>query len=289
MSVSEAALARRVLELRCWQLELNEDLKQGRFAVPVHLAMGHEAVAVAVDASLASGDRLVLTHRNVAYHLARARAIEPVRAAYQGRPEGLGGGELGSMNLCQPERGIEYASSILGNNLPFACGLALAGDGVVWVLTGDGAMEEGAFWEALVFARSHHLRLLFLVENNDHSLASTIGERRCEIDLSRVCAGVGVPYRAFKGNHPGQYTDWLQRLRSQAACAGPAVVEVFVKTLNNHAGPTPGWPADPRSIAIENGLVIEPGTADPAWVAEGILGREPAEAEEEECPATFSH
>ena len=77
-------------------------------------------------------------------------------------PDGVGQGRMGSMNASNPEKGIPYASSILGNNLPVAAGLALAkklraDGGIVAVITGDGAMEEGSFYETLTFARTYDL------------------------------------------------------------------------------------------------------------------------------------
>ncbi|MFN7925459.1 MAG: thiamine pyrophosphate-dependent enzyme [Bryobacteraceae bacterium] len=259
-------LARRVLELRLWQHLINEDLKRNRFRIPVHVAMGHEAIAVAVDEAMGPRDALLLTHRNIAYNLARTRAFEPVREHYLSGP-------LGSMNLANPEAGIVYSSSILGNNLPVACGVAWADrvagrDAAAWVLTGDGAMEEGSFWESLVFARSHALPVIFLVENNDHSLASRIEERRCAIDLAGLCGAAGVPFTALAGNHADRYREQLGALREQAT-NGPVCAEVKLKTLTNHAGATPGWAADPKKISLEAGLVVEETELDPAWVARG--------------------
>ena len=75
MTIDIIAAARQVLQLRYWQHLLNEDLKQKRFRVPVHLAMGHEALAVAVSAAMSESDQMALTHRNVAYNLARAGSL----------------------------------------------------------------------------------------------------------------------------------------------------------------------------------------------------------------------
>lgn len=263
-------LARRVLELRMWQHLINEDLKRSRFQVPVHVAMGHEAIAVAVDEAMAPRDALILTHRNIAYHLARG-APDPDAGAFAWVRENYAAGALGSMNLANPAAGILYSSSILGNNLPVACGVAWADtvagrEAVTWVLTGDGAMEEGAFWESLVFARSHALPVFFVVENNDHSLASRIEERRCPIDLAALCQAVGAPFAVLEGNDAEQYTAQLGGLRAQAR-QGPVCAEVKLKTLTNHAGATPGWPADPKKISLEAGPVVEESALDPAWVA----------------------
>ncbi len=265
-------VASDVLRLRYWQLVLNEELKEHSFDVPVHVAIGHEAVAVAVDRSMGPTDQLVVTHRNMAFNLVRAGAIGPVRDEYLQKPTGAAGGILGSMNLAQPGRGVVYASSILGNNIPVAVGLSMAKDvldeaGVVIVATGDGAMEEGTFYEGLVFARSHGLRLVVLVENNDHSMWSTIAERRCAIDVGDLAHAVGAPYLQLTGNNPFAYVDLVREARRQAEgqrC--PVVIEAVLKNINNHAGATPGWSDDPKQISLGDGLVVRSDEYDPVHV-----------------------
>lgn len=262
--------ARQVLQIRYWQHLVNELLKRpGRFRVPIHCAFGHEALAVATHLTMRPGDRLLLTHRNMAYHFAHAGAFEPVALEYDLSAAGLAQGRLGSMNLTNPARGLVYTSSILGNNLPVACGMALAmreraAASRVYVLTGDGAIEEGAFWESLVFAKSHGLNVVFVVENNDHSLASTIAERRCAIDLERVAGAVGAPFVRLEGNSPVGYARALD-------ADGVVVVEALVRTFCNHAGATPGWAADARNISLDRGLELEPSPRDPVYVARQVL------------------
>lgn len=282
MTIDIIAAARQVLQLRYWQHLLNEDLKQKRFRVPVHLAIGHEALAVAVSAAMTDSDQMALTHRNVAYNLARAGSLGPVRLEYESSAAGAAAGMLGSMNLINPKRGIIYTSSILGNNLPVACGLAMAritgGErSVVFALTGDGAMEEGSFYESLVFARSHELPVVFVVENNDHSLASRISERRCAIRIPALCDALGIQYTLLEGNHTGEYCATMSAVRRYAFESGPVCVEAMVTTFSNHAGPTPGWASDPKTISIDRGLVVEESRRDPVWVARQIL--DPADYE----------
>lgn len=273
-------IARRVLEVRLWQHLINEEMKRGRFRIPIHAAFGHEALAVTLDEALGPLDQLALTHRNMAYQFARARAFAPVYQEYLLAPEGACGGRMGSMNLTQPERGIVYTSSILGNNLPVACGLAFAhrarrGEGVVFCLTGDGAMEEGAFYETLLFARSHQLPLAVLIENNDHSLASRIAERRSAVDVGALAGALDIPYLPMSGNDLTVYGQTLARARA-AAQAGPVVIEARVRTFCNHAGATPGWATDPRHISLSEGLLLEESSEDPAYMAARLLGDEAA-------------
>jgi TPP-dependent pyruvate/acetoin dehydrogenase alpha subunit len=262
-------LAREVLRLRLSQMLVNELYRAKAFMVPIHLAMGHEAIAVGVAAALSPGDGLVLPHRNLHYNLAKANALRAIVDEFRLRPEGLARGTLGSMNLANPACGIAYSSSILGNNFGVAVGLGLAlklraEGGMVCVVTGDGAMEEGAFHEALVFLAGHRIPALVVVENNGWSLASTIAERRGPIDLGALARALGANYVALKGNDVQDYRDALAAARAEAiAQSGPIVVEVGLdslgawrlktpefpdgKYINYHAGPAPevepqDWP-----------------------------------------------
>ncbi len=277
---SDTALVVDVLRLRYWQHIMNEALKRREFAIPIHLGFGHEAIAAAVNHMMQQHDQLVLTHRNITYNLARARSLKPLYEEYKLSPSATGGGKLGSMNLASPEWGVAYTSSILGNNLSVACGIALARQtagrgGVVVVLTGDGAMEEGQFYESLVFARSQRLKVLFVVENNDYAMSSTIAERRCPIDLGHMTQAMGMPFQHLAGNDVFRYDAVLTDLRKRIdADSAPACIEVRLSALNQHAGPTPGWPTDPKSIRMESGLLIERTENDPVFVLIQRLGED---------------
>lgn len=273
-------MALDVFRLRHWQHRMNEDLKKKKFRIPIHVAIGHEALAAAVSRWMMKGDQLVLTHRNMAYNLARAGSFEGVYAEYQLSPTGVAGGKLGSMNLADAGRGVVYSSSILGNNIPVACGLALAKQvkkdpGFVIVLTGDGAMEEGPFYEGLVFSKTQRLRMLILVENNNMSMSSTIPQRRCDIDVQALCGSVGIPFQALKGNDPFEYLAALRAVRSLALeQETPVCMEAQMGSLNQHAGPTPGWPTDPKNISLDRGLMVEETDRDPLFVLKQRIGED---------------
>ena len=268
------------LKLRLWQMEINEELKKKRFKVPVHLGLGTEALVVAIASVIQSGDNLLLTHRNAAFNLVLAEDPKAVVREYDGLNDGLAFGRLGSMNLANPKSGIVYSSSILANNISVACGCAYGqritqSQNFTVVLTGDGAMEEGAFYEGLVFAKSHQLPLVIVVDNNDYSMASTTSERRCEIDLSLFCKSIGVNYLQLSDNDVQTYVTEFESLRDAVrSSSSPAVVEVKTTLLNQHAGPTPGWPTDPMKVDISYGLVIEEATSDPIFVLREKYGSE---------------
>lgn len=275
--IHDPELALKVLQVRYWQHIVNEGLKKNLFPVPVHCAFGHEAIAVSVSEMMMPSDRLVLSHRNIAYNLARAGRLQPIYDEYRNLSSGVGGGHLGAMNLANPDAGIIYTSSILGNNMPVACGIALGHlvlkrDGIVTVLTGDGAMEEGTFYEVLDLSKYQKLPLLIMIENNKCAMSSTIPERRVPIALDSMCKAFETPYYLLTGNLVYDYAAKLREIRALIMSEHtPAVVEVDLLNLYRHAGATPGWPSDPMNIDIKRGLIVQESMYDPVHVLKQVL------------------
>lgn len=275
-----------VLRLRMAMLRINELVRDRAFSVPVHLALGHEAIAVAVVGAMGPADRLLLTHRNMHYNLAAAPSLRPVVDEYRLLDGGLARGRGGSMNLTNPPAGIVYTSSILGNCLPVAAGVAMGqriehADAVTIAVSGDGAIEEGALYETLVMAGSLQLPLMIVVENNQWSMHTRIQERRCAIDLAALAQAFAMDYRHLAGNDPLDYHARLSDAREKVlASRKPCIVEVALTTLgdyrvtdatspegrviNYHHGPAP-------RISIDDGALIEASPRDPVHVVAGRL------------------
>jgi TPP-dependent pyruvate/acetoin dehydrogenase alpha subunit len=258
-----------LIRLRYFQHQLNEMLKEGQFPqIPIHLAFGHEAAAVGLDLTMAPDDMLCVSHRNAAYNLARSKSFESALNHYKMVARTDREAQMASMNLADDNTNIAYASSILGNNLAVAAGIAMNRKlidraGITFVATGDGAMEEGIFWETLIFVRSHALGLVIIVENNNYSMSSTIEQRRCPIDLSIICKGLDIKYLGADGASLPAVKAALANARSEASENNVALVELSLSTFCQHAGPTPGWPDDPLSIALDDGFLLGDDLRDP--------------------------
>lgn len=256
---SNLALVRETLRVRLGMMRINDLVKEKAFQVPIHLAFGHEAIAVAVSEVMSDDDRLLLTHRNVHYNIARASSLRGEIEEYRLTDGGLGGGRFGAMNLVNPARGVVYTSSILGNCLPVAVGVAkglavLGKTAATIAVTGDGAMEEGAFYEALMMARSLSLPVVFLVENNQWSMYTRIDERRCPVDLRRMAEAFAVPFCALSGGDPVAYRGQLSELRAKSVeRSEPCIVEVALSTLGDYWIEEPG--RDRRYVNYHHGGV----------------------------------
>lgn len=261
MELKGLSILKKVIWLRLAQIFVNERYKDGDFVIPIHLAMGHESIAVAVDATMKKEDSIFLTHRNIHYNLARNGSLKQVLDEYYLKPTGMAKGRLGSMNLSNPDKNIIYSSSILGNNLAVGCGFALGNKvknskGVVFIDTGDGAIEEGSFYESLLFLKSNNLPSVIIVENNGWSLGTKIAERRADIDLCKFTDSLNIEYILLESNDPFEYINKLSLIRDDAFCNKTVIlVEVKLTTLgywyqdhedypdgkfiNYHAGPAP--------------------------------------------------
>lgn len=253
-------IAKSLIRIRLSQMIVNEEYKAGKIKVPIHLAFGHEAIASAVSAVMTERDKLILSHRNIAYNLARSGSLKAILDEYFLKTSGLAGGKLGSMNLVNPQRGIVYSSSILGNNFAVACGTAMSQKifnrkGVTVVLGGDGSMEEGSFYESLEMLKSFNLSCLVIIENNQMSLATKIEERRCAIDIAGLVGSLGISYEKLNGNDVYEYIKTLKKWRGYSLQNElPVCIEVDVKTLGDWRMKLPEYPPEGKFIHYHVGL-----------------------------------
>jgi len=164
---------------------------------PVHLSIGQEAVAVGSCAAMEEEDLLFPNYRGHAYYLARGAPLGEFFAELMGRITGVSKGKAGSMHLAAPNHGVMGASAVVASTISHAVGAALAAGirgqkGRVFVTVfGDGATEQGVFFESLNFAALHKLPVLFLCEDNSLAVHTSIADRQA-FSLELVAQAFGV-------------------------------------------------------------------------------------------------
>lgn len=147
--------------------EDHEGLIRGHF----HVYMGQEAAGAAACAALKTEDYVYTTHRNHAHVVAKGGDMGRTLAEIIGRVDGYCKGRAGTFHVAAPELGILHTSAIVGGCLPLAAGTAYAskiqGNGrSTVVFFGDGAMEEGVFYETMNISQLWGLPVIFYMENN---------------------------------------------------------------------------------------------------------------------------
>jgi len=168
------ALYRTMRLIRQTEEELARCHQRGLIHGACHTSVGQEAVAAGVCACLGRRDPIFSTHRGHGHALAKGMPPVDLIAELFGREAGCSHGRGGSMHLFAPEIGMMGTSGIVGPCLLQACGggysAKLRGDGTVAVaFFGDGAVNNGAFHEALNMAAIWELPVLFVCENNRYA------------------------------------------------------------------------------------------------------------------------
>ena len=160
---------------------------------PMHMSLGGEALAAGVCRALGPADQLVGTYRSHGIYLCRTGETDRFFGEMYGKVTGMAKGKGGSMHLSAPEQGLISTSAIVASGLPVAVGAAFAnqrkGNGaVVAVFFGDGAVDEGVFWESLNAACLWNLPVLFVCEDNGLAVHTPKEVRRGYDDLPEVVA-----------------------------------------------------------------------------------------------------
>jgi pyruvate dehydrogenase E1 component alpha subunit len=236
-------LYRQLRLIRRVEEEIARIYPSDRIKSPVHLSIGQEAVSVGVIDALNENDVVAPTYRGHAAYLARGGSLDAMLAELFGKVDGCAKGRGGSMHLIDIDRGVLGASAVVGTTIPVAVGYALAlkrrgGGRLCAAFFGDGATEEGAFYESLNFAALHRLPILFVCENNGYAIHAPLDRRWAELRLNRRVEGFGVAY-----NHVGEGDIFAIRHAAFDAVSairtgdGPRFLEVKTHRWREHVGP----------------------------------------------------
>ncbi|MBG9390441.1 alpha-ketoacid dehydrogenase subunit alpha/beta [Caenimonas aquaedulcis] len=205
-----------------------------------HFCAGQEAVPVGALAALGSDDQVVATYRGHGWALESGIGARELLAELCHKAEGINGGRAGSALVMAPHKRFLGENSIVGAGLPIACGAALASasagaNRVVVVSFGDGATSQGAVHEALVFAASRQLPVIFICENNGWSEMTSTSSIVKVPRLARRAIGYGMLGVTVDGSDPeavrSQVADAAARAR---AGEGPSLIECLVPRLWGH-------------------------------------------------------
>jgi pyruvate dehydrogenase E1 component alpha subunit len=172
------------------EFELEVQKRMGEFKCPVHLCLGQEEVPTALASFLRPDDWLFSTHRSHGHYLAKGGDPKKLIDEMLGLETGVNKGFSGSMSFSDPSINF-HASAIVGGLIGVATGTALGlklsgSDSLVVCCVGDGATEQGVFWESVNFSVVKKLPIIFICENNQYSTHVHVSERQSSPIWSRV-------------------------------------------------------------------------------------------------------
>jgi TPP-dependent pyruvate/acetoin dehydrogenase alpha subunit len=236
-------LYRTMLKIRLAELRVIAIYPTDKIQSPVHLSIGQEGVAAGVCLALRPADHVLGTYRGHAIYLAKGGNVERMFAELYGKETGCAKGRGGSMHLVDPSVGLMGCSAIVASTIPVAAGDALASqmDGrkrVVVVFFGDGALDEGVFFESANFAVLKNLPLIFVCENNGYGIHSKVSDRRKQTDLYRIGESQGLRGSRHDGNDAEAVYKTVSSAVDKVRRGGPPVfLEFTTFRWHEHVGP----------------------------------------------------
>jgi len=230
---------RRMVRIRRFEEKLAALFKRGRLPGFVHLYIGEEAVAVGLCSALRSDDRITSTHRGHGHLIAKGAEIDRMMAELFGRVSGYCRGKGGSMHIVDFGLGIIGTNGIVGGGIPIGTGAAfgdkqLGRDNVTVTFFGDGASNQGVFFEAMNLAAIWKLPVIFACENNGYT-EWTPTEKLTAGKIHERGTPFGIPGIAVDGNDVLAVRAAADQAVARArAGEGPTLIEAVTYRWHGH-------------------------------------------------------
>lgn len=240
LNVYTTMLRIRLVEEKIANILINSP---GEIVCPCHLYTGQEAIATGVCSVLGKSDYVFSTHRSHGHYIAKGGDIKSLFAEIYGKATGCSKGRGGSMHIASPSIGLPGSSAIVAGTISLAVGAALSfsiqkNNNVAISFFGDGAMDEGVFYEALNFASLKHLPVIFVCENNLYSTHMPISACHADTALFKKAEAFNVPSVRIDGNNVLEVIDTANKAIYNARSGkGPALIECMTYRWRGHVGP----------------------------------------------------
>ena len=232
-----------MLKIRRFEERVAELLLEQEIKCPTHLYIGEEAVATGVCANLRRDDYVFSTHRSHGHYIAKGGDIKALMAELYGKVTGCSKGKGGSMHLASLDVGLPGSSAIVAGTVPLSVGAALAfslqkKDTVAVAFFGDGATNEGVFYESLNFASLKKLPVIFVCENNLYSTHMPISACLADTNIYQKAGTFNMPGVRIDGNNVAEVFKAAKRAIEDARNGkGPTLIECMTYRWRGHVGP----------------------------------------------------
>jgi pyruvate dehydrogenase E1 component alpha subunit len=206
-----------------------------------HLYIGQEAVVTGAIAATRFDDYIITAYRDHAHALARGTSANACMAELFGKDTGCSRGLGGSMHFFDKEHHMYGGHAIVGAHVPLACGLSFAckyrnEDRVTLCFFGDGAINQGAFHEALNLAALFKLPVIFICENNLFAMGTSVERSTSLKQIIDRAEGYDIPGCVVDGMNFRHVRDTLSEVvESIRKDPHPAFVEARTYRYRGHS------------------------------------------------------
>lgn len=229
-------LLMRKFEEKCGALYIQQ--KFGGFC---HLYIGQEAVLSGMMESIKPTDRVITAYRDHAHPLVMGSDPKKVMAELYGKSTGLSKGKGGSMHMFDKEKNLFGGHGIVGAQIPMGAGLAFADkyrgeDHVTVCFFGDGAARQGALYETFNMAMTWKLPVIFVIENNNYAMGTSVARTSNVTDLKTLGASFEMPSFNVDGMKPETVADaFADAVKRGRAGEGPTLLDIQTYRYKGHS------------------------------------------------------
>jgi len=159
------------------------------------------------------------------------------------------GSPLGDHPDMRKVPGVDFSSGSIGHALSNGVGMALGArfqkqDFNVFVLLGDGEMQEGQVWEAALSAATHSLtKLVAIVDRNGYQLDGKVDDVAAVEPLDEKWRAFGWEVHEVDGHDVVALANLLRRVKADGARSRPCCI--IAKTVKgkgiDYMETEPGW------------------------------------------------
>jgi len=187
-------LYRQMLLIRRFEEKSAEAYVAGKIGGFCHLYIGQEAVGVGTISAIRKDDYVLASYREHGLALAKGMSARSIMAELFGKATGCSKGKGGSMHMFDKELGFLGGHAIVGGQIPLATGTAFATkyqgtDQVTLCFFGEAAVNQGAFHESLNMAQLWKLPCIYICENNQYGMGTSLARAMSLRDISKkACA-----------------------------------------------------------------------------------------------------
>jgi pyruvate dehydrogenase E1 component alpha subunit len=206
-----------------------------------HLYIGQEAIAVGVQSVKQPGDEVITGYRDHGHMLACGMDPKDVMAELTGRSTGVSKGKGGSMHMFSTKADFYGGHGIVGAQVSLGTGLALANryrdnGKVSFTFFGDGAANQGQVYESFNMAELWRLPIVYVIENNQYAMGTSVERSSSETHLHRRGASFGIPGEEVDGMDVLAVRDATAKAAEHARSGqGPYILEMKTYRYRGHS------------------------------------------------------
>jgi pyruvate dehydrogenase E1 component alpha subunit len=240
--------------VRRFEERARQAYQQGKIGGFLHLYIGEEAIATGAMHALKPQDNVVTHYRDHGHAIARGLDPKRLMAELFGRVDGYNKGRGGSMHFADVNKHFWGGYAIVAGHMTIAAGLALAAkrsnsDAVSLVVFGDGATDNGTFYEVLNFAKVWNLPVVFLCENNLFGMGVAIHKASAVVDVYQKACMADIPAQQVDGMDVVKVNEVMTQVVEEVrAGGGPQLVEAKTYRYQGHSVADPDQYRDREQI-----------------------------------------